>query len=115
MATNTYVALQTQTLVSSAASVTFTSIPQGYTDLVLVIAGRDDRGGGSVADSFGMTFNTDTSTGSTNYSTTHLTGNGSSATSSRTSNYRNIDLYQIAASSATSGVFGVIVSNIQNY
>lgn len=36
MATNTYVALATQTLASPAASVTFSSIPQGYTDLVVV-------------------------------------------------------------------------------
>jgi hypothetical protein len=38
MATNTYVAIpgQSQVLTSSAASVTFTSIPQTYTDLVLV-------------------------------------------------------------------------------
>jgi len=36
MATNTYVALQTQTLATSASSVTFSAIPQGYTDLVLV-------------------------------------------------------------------------------
>ena len=39
MATNTYVALDTQTLGSAAASVTFSSIPQTYTDLVLVING----------------------------------------------------------------------------
>jgi hypothetical protein len=36
MPTNTYVALATQTLASPAASVTFSSIPQGYTDLVVV-------------------------------------------------------------------------------
>jgi hypothetical protein len=36
MATNTYVALQTQVLGSAAASVTFSSIPQSYTDLILV-------------------------------------------------------------------------------
>jgi hypothetical protein len=39
MATNTYVALDTQTLGSTAGSVTFSSIPQSYTDLVLVFAG----------------------------------------------------------------------------
>ena len=34
---NTYVAIATQTLASAAASVTFSSIPSTYTDLVLVV------------------------------------------------------------------------------
>jgi hypothetical protein len=40
MPTNTYVALDTQTLGTAAASVTFSSIPSGYTDLVLVITAQ---------------------------------------------------------------------------
>jgi len=35
---NTYVALRTETVATATPSVTFTSIPQGYTDLVLVIS-----------------------------------------------------------------------------
>lgn len=37
MATNTYVALDSQTLASTATSVTFTGISQAYTDLVVVV------------------------------------------------------------------------------
>jgi hypothetical protein len=37
MATNTYVALDTKTIATAATSVEFTSIPQGYTDLILSV------------------------------------------------------------------------------
>jgi hypothetical protein len=40
---STYTPIATQTLTSSASSVTFASIPQGYTDLVMVINARTDR------------------------------------------------------------------------
>ena len=36
MSTNTYVALQTYTIPSATNSYTFTNIPQGYADLVLI-------------------------------------------------------------------------------
>jgi hypothetical protein len=39
MPTSTYVALQTTTLSASASSVTFSSIPSGYRDLILVMNG----------------------------------------------------------------------------
>ena len=76
---NTYVALATQTLGSATATVTFSSIPQGYTDLVLVISAKST---GSVFfnDNFFVTFNGDSAT---NYSRTRITGNGSTATSGR--------------------------------
>jgi hypothetical protein len=85
MATNTYVALDTQTLGSAAASVTFSSIPQTYTDLVLVINGysindvdwRFRMGNGSI------------DSGS-NYSGTYMYGDGSGASSYRESNVTGI-------------------------
>ena len=45
MPTSTYVALATTTLPSSASSVTFSSIPGTYRDLVLVINGSGSAGG----------------------------------------------------------------------
>lgn len=39
---NTYTLIETKTLAASAASVTFSSIPATYTDLVLRISARDD-------------------------------------------------------------------------
>jgi hypothetical protein len=69
----TYEPIQTQTVTSAVASVTFSSIPQTYTDLVLVTSGTS--GGGAQ-----MTLRINGAT--TNYSSTTLSGNGS-ATDSR--------------------------------
>lgn len=76
MATNTYVALATQTLGSAVSSVTFSSIPQGYTDLVVVFNGSTTSG-----NLVKVQFNGDTT--DSNYSSTLMWGNGSSAASSR--------------------------------
>jgi hypothetical protein len=78
MATNTYTALFTNTLGTAAPSVTFSSIPSGYTDLVLIISGTVSSEG-----AVRFQCNGDTST---NYSTTLLFGNGSSAVSGKASN-----------------------------
>ena len=78
MATNTYVALATQTLNSAVSSVTFSSIPQGYTDLRIVYSGT-----GSTTIPFALRFNGDSGS---NYSYTILYGSGSSAASTRGSN-----------------------------
>jgi hypothetical protein len=84
MATNTYVALQTQTLTSAASSVTFSSINQGYTDLIIVANIKT-----SVNTNIWMQFNGDTTT---TYSRTVLAGNGTSAVSARNSNIAKIYL-----------------------
>ena len=44
MATNTYVALQTQTITSAVSEVIFSSIPQGYTDLILIAYNKSTGG-----------------------------------------------------------------------
>lgn len=75
--TVTYDSIATQTLTSSAG-VTFSSIPQTFTDLVLVATGRESVGG-----YFKINFNGDTAN---NYSRTILRGNGTSAVSARASN-----------------------------
>ena len=73
---NTYVAIAEQTLGTAAASVTFSSIPSTYTDLVLVINGGTTAGTGQVAST---TINNDTAT---NYSRTDINGDGTSIGSS---------------------------------
>ena len=80
MATNTYVALQTQTLTSATASVTFSSISQAYTDLVIVT-----NFSMSANDQYAHYVQVNADTGS-NYSRTILYGTGASAGSARQSN-----------------------------
>jgi hypothetical protein len=76
MATNTYVALDKITVTgSSTASITFSNIPQTYTDLVLIARGS----AGSGANCY-IRFNGDTTN---NYSATYMSGNGTSTESGR--------------------------------
>lgn len=70
----TYTPIATTTVTSANSSVTFSSIPQGYTDLVVVINGASTGTAG-----IGVQFNGDTAT---NYSRTVLQGTGSAVASS---------------------------------
>jgi hypothetical protein len=72
---NTYESIATQTLGSSSGSITFSSIPSTYTDLVIVFSGTT-----AALVAVDIQFNGDTST---NYSRTIISGNGSTASSDR--------------------------------
>jgi hypothetical protein len=74
----TYEPIATTTTTGSATTVSFTSIPQTYTDLILVY-----NGGLSGFDYIYSRYNSDTGS---NYSGTGVGGNGSSAFSGRYSN-----------------------------
>lgn len=74
----TYEPIASQTLGSSTATVTFSSIPGTYTDLVLVTWVKGVSSGGGLR----VRLNDDSAQ---NYSTTYLEANGSSATSQRES------------------------------
>ena len=76
---STYIPIVTQTLTSTASSVTFSYLPQNYTDLILVIQTAISSG----ANDTWLQFNSD---GGTNYSRTKVAGNGTNATSFRASN-----------------------------
>lgn len=73
---STYTPIATTTLGSASAGVTFSSIPQTYTDLVLVVDGNTTAG----PTDNNMQFNSDTGS---NYSITALYGDGSTAASFR--------------------------------
>ncbi len=73
MPTPTYTPLATVTLASTAATVTFSSIPATYRDLRIMIAGTTSAGVNTV-----LRFNGDTGN---NYTGVLMSGNGSTATS----------------------------------
>lgn len=75
---NTYTPIATHTLSGTSTGYTFSSIPQTYTDLVLVATGTRSTGG----DAIKVEINGDGT--ASNYSNVDLTGNGTSATSGRT-------------------------------
>lgn len=108
MATTTYEPIATQTLNSANANITFTAIPQTYTDLIVVFNGSST----GTAQYFMQVGNGSIDTGS-NYSTTGLTGNGSSAVSIRYTNDTvgiRADLYATAGGNIKQTIF-----QIQNY
>ena len=104
--TGTYTLINSTTLTTTAASVTFSSIPGTYTDLVLIANTGDTTNAGIY-----MQFNGDTTT---NYSYTRLTGNGSTATSQRSSNTAKT-LVMGASIAIPASVSGMFELNIMNY
>jgi hypothetical protein len=79
----TYTPIATQTLTTNAASVTFSSIPSTYTDLILVTNATAQT---STTDQL-IRFNSDSAT---NYSATILHGAGSAGASARVTNQSGI-------------------------
>jgi hypothetical protein len=107
MATNTYVALDKVTVGTATSTVTFSSIPQGYTDLVLVANARNSSGSG-----VDLLIRLNSDSGS-NYSRTQLFGTGSSAGSSRDSNLTYLYIGQTAPTG--SGEFYPNTLQFMNY
>lgn len=95
---STYTPIATTTLGSATASYTFSSIPSIYTDIVLVADMADSNTGGDQR--MLVRVNGDSST---NYSTTIVYGNGSSATATINSNRTFFDNSSGASNSITSG------------
>jgi len=95
--------------------VEFTSIPQNYQDLYLVVNARAVTTSGDSGTSnqalTDMYFNDVT----TNYSNRFLIGDGSSATSPTATNQTNCYLGYIPNGSATTGALGSVVAHVLNY
>jgi hypothetical protein len=107
----TYTLINSNTLASSAASVTFSSIPATYTDLVLRISARSDR-----AATFDWIFMTINGITTNTYSNTSLDGSGTSAASNQLSNrtYATIQ-YVVDGDTATANTFGSTEIYIPSY
>jgi hypothetical protein len=103
----TYEPIATTTLGSANTTITFSSIPATYTDLILVMNTKASTGTPSIA----MRFNGDNGT---NYSFTALVGNGSTASSNRaTSTVNNWVSAMLNGVSSTNFNSGTI--QIMNY
>ena len=103
----TYDKIATQTLGSTASTVTFSSISGAYTDLVLIMSPLVTSGSGSK--DVCVQFNGDTGS---NYSNTILSGDGSTGSSARLSNQVRIflDYYAVVNTTQSNRVV-----NIMNY
>ena len=101
---STYTPLATTTLGSAQASVSFNSF-SGYTDVVLVCNFGTAKGSQD-----GLLFRVNSDSG-TNYSVTRVSGNGSSATSDRTTSATSMIAGGVDGSDTTS----VAIYNLMNY
>jgi hypothetical protein len=105
----TYDKIATYTIPSATLSYTFSTIPDTYTDLILIsIAQKTTSGSGS---GFNLRFNGDSGT---NYSNTFLEGSGSSASSYRSSNSTGLNGGAVT-SSAIANQFDININQILNY
>ena len=104
---STYTLISSNVLTSSAASVTFSSIPSTYTDLVIRCSTRSDVSGAILVELNGDS--------STIYSTTRLRGDGSTASSGRTSSAANLYFGLNTPSTATANTFTSQEIYIPNY
>jgi len=108
---STYTLISSQVLASSAASVTFSSIPATYTDLVLRCSARSD--GAVVDEEIKIVFNADTSTV---YSFTYLAADVTTTpSSSRFATRAFAWALFVDGASATANTFGNLEAYIPNY
>jgi hypothetical protein len=105
---STYTPIASQTLSSATSSVAFTSIPQGYTDLVVVI-------GYKAATTNYPTLRLSFNGSATGYSGTQLYGTGSTAGSNRNSSAAYISIARAVGVPQAIGNTGTIIINLQNY
>ena len=106
----TYTLIASNTLSSSAASVTFSAIPGTYTDLVLRASIRSTEA--STGKAIRIEFNADSSA---IYSVTRINGSGSAASSSRRTDYSFIDGYTADADNNTANTYSSLELYLSNY
>ena len=107
---NTYTLIASNTLSSSAASVTFSSIPNTYTDLLVKISAKSDRANAN--DDIKMLINGSTSSV---YGERNVNGNGATAASNGNANLAYLALRSGSTGGLTSNVFSSTEVYIPNY
>ena len=111
---NTYVALAKTVLTTTQATITFSSIPSSYTDLIVVCSAKNSRSDLAIS-SMTVSFN---NTGGTAYSWTELTVTGLSSStvgSARATGYPYIDDIYITTAAGTADTFNSVEIYIPNY
>lgn len=104
----TYIKIASQTTTSSS-NVTFSNIPQNFTDLQIIVSNAQSTLG---TPGICLRFNGDTGT---NYSCTFVNGTGSAASSARVTNTTYTNVSNNIGLSATSNQPGMYVGTIMNY
>jgi len=99
--------IATQTLTSTQPSITFSSIPQNFTDLYITTSVRSDRSDGALSAGFGLTFNGS----ATGVSGRFLYGDGSSRSGGTSGTFLGL----ATSASSTSNTFGNGAVYIPNY
>jgi hypothetical protein len=105
---STYTPIATTTLTTSTTTVTFSSIPSTYTDIIIVASTKTTTPAYQPI----LRFNSDTAT---NYSATAVSGNGSSAVSTRHTSQNGIYVNPGAGTGGTVGNFMPWIISVQNY
>ncbi len=100
-AANTYTQIASTTLGSNSATVTFSSIPLTYTDLILIVAGKDVTSYAGAQ----LQFNGDTGN---NYSQTILYGDGAAAQSIRGSNVAQMNIGLASNTGMPNNIFQIM-------
>jgi hypothetical protein len=101
----TYESIATQTLSSATASITFSSIPSTYTDLILVCRQATNTDANTQ-----LQFNGDTGS---NYSTNFLRSNATTVSTARDSNQTQMNLESFGF--PTSAFNAITIANVMNY
>ena len=110
--TNSYESIQTTTLNSSQATITFSSIPATYKHLQIRWITRSTAG--ATTDYITpMRFNGDTAA---NYSSHYINADGATVAASGNANQTGFNFYgDFPGASATAGIFGTAVMDILDY
>lgn len=108
----TYTLISSNTLSSSAASVTFSSIPSTYTDLVLKVSARNAGTSNAYPSIMALQFNGDTSS---LYSATFIGGQDSTSFSFNEANVNRIGVYSSNSDASTSNTFSNVEIYIPSY
>lgn len=108
----TYEPIATTTLGSAASSITFSSIPGTYTDLVLVTLLRENGGSNSPGSNMEVSVNNDSGT---NYSWTRTFADGTGVSSSRFTSQAYMSIATAAGGATSSNIFGLSILNFFSY